>query len=111
MTENDALKAHARDEIGLTEMNEAKPLQASIASALSFTLGAIIPVVGILLLPAQNLVWLLAALTVVGLVLLGVISARLGGAPMIPATARVVTWGVLAMLATSLIGEWFGVAV
>lgn len=111
LTENDALKAHARDEIGLTEMNEAKPLQASIASALSFTLGAIIPVVGILLLPAQNLVWLLAALAVVGLVLLGVISARLGGAPMIPATARVVTWGVLAMLATSLIGEWFGVAV
>ena len=111
LTEHDALEAHARDEIGLTDISTAKPLQASIASALSFIVGAIVPVMGILLLPAETLVWSLASLTVVGLILPGVVSARLGGAPIIPATARVVIWGVLAMLATSFIGGLFGVAV
>ncbi|WP_350656376.1 VIT family protein [Psychrobacter sp. S1-30-MNA-CIBAN-0213] len=111
LTEHDALEAHARDEIGLTDINAAKPLQASVASAISFIVGAIVPVIGILLLPAETLVWSLASLTIVGLILLGVVSARLGGAPIIPATARVVIWGVLAMLATSFIGGLFGVSV
>jgi VIT1/CCC1 family predicted Fe2+/Mn2+ transporter len=111
LTEHDALAAHARDEIGLTDLSQAKPIQASVASGLAFITGAILPVIGILILPAQTLVWSLASLTVVGLILLGIISARLGGAPIIPATTRVVVWGVLAMLATSLIGRLFGVAV
>ena len=59
--------------------------------------------------PAQILVWSLAALTIVGLVLLGMVSARLGGAPTLPAVTRVVVWGVLAMVATSLIGRLLGV--
>ena len=111
LTEHDALEAHARDEIGLTDLSQAKPIHASVASGLSFIAGAILPIIGILLLPAQTLVWSLATLTIVGLALLGIISARLGGAPVIPATARVVIWGVLAMVATSLIGRLFGVAV
>ncbi len=111
LTEHDALEAHARDEIGLTDLSQAKPIHASVASGLSFIAGAILPIVGILLLPAQTLVWSLSSLTIIGLALLGVISARLGGAPVIPATARVVIWGVLAMVATSLIGGLFGVAV
>lgn len=111
LTEHDALEAHARDEIGLTDLSQAKPIHASVASGLSFIAGAILPIIGILLLPAQTLVWSLATLTIVGLALLGIISARLGGAPVIPATARVVIWGVLAMVATSLIGGLFGVAV
>lgn len=111
LTEHDALEAHARDEIGLNDLSQAKPIPASVASALAFITGAILPVIGILVLPASSLVWSLASLTVVGLILLGIISARLGGAPVIPATARVVIWGVLAMLATSLIGRLFGVAV
>lgn len=111
LTEHDALEAHARDEIGLTDISAAKPLQASVASAISFIVGAIVPVIGILLLPAETLVWSLASLTIVGLILLGVVSARLGGAPIIPATARVAIWGVLAMLATSFIGGLFGVSV
>ena len=111
LTKHDALEAHARDEIGLNDLSQAKPIHASVASALSFIVGAILPVIGILILPAQTLVWSLASLTVVGLILLGVVSARLGGAPVIPATARVVIWGVLAMVATSLIGRLFGVAV
>ena len=109
LTEHDALEAHARDEIGLTEISQAKPLQASIASALAFITGAIFPVIGILVFPAQILVWSLAALTIVGLVLLGMVSARLGGAPTLPAVTRVVVWGVLAMVATSLIGRLLGV--
>lgn len=111
LTEHDALAAHARDEIGLTDLSTAKPIQASVASGLSFIAGAILPIIAILTLPAQSLVWSLALVTLVGLVLLGVVSARLGGAPIIPAIARVVIWGVLAMLATSLIGRLFGVAV
>lgn len=111
LTEHNALEAHARDEIGLTEISQAKPLQAAIASALAFITGAIVPIVGILVLPTQSLVWSLAGLTLLGLMILGVVSARLGGAPVIPATARVIIWGVLAMLATSLIGSLFGVAV
>lgn len=111
LTEHDALEAHARDEIGLTDLSQAKPIHASVASGLSFIAGAILPIIGILLLPAQTLVWSLSSLTIIGLALLGVISARLGGAPVIPATARVVIWGVLAMVATSLIGRLFGVAV
>ncbi|WP_201558418.1 VIT family protein [Psychrobacter sp. 72-O-c] len=111
LTEHDALEAHARDEIGLTDLSQAKPIHASIASGLAFITGAILPVIGILILPAHSLVWSLASVTVVGLILLGIISARLGDAPIIPATARVVIWGVLAMLATSLIGRLFGVAV
>jgi len=110
LTEHDALEAHARDEIGLTDLSQAKPIHASVASGLSFIVGAILPIIGILLLPAQTLVWSLASVTIVGLALLGIISARLGGAPAIPATARVVIWGVLAMVATSLIGRLFGVA-
>ena len=111
LTEHDALEAHARDEIGLTDLSTAKPIHASVASGLAFTAGAILPIIGILTLPTQSLVWSLASITLVGLILLGVISARLGGAPIIPATARVVIWGVLAMLATSLIGRLFGVAI
>ena len=111
LTEHNALEAHARDEIGLNELSQAKPIHASIASALAFITGAILPVIGVLILPAHTLVWSLSSLTVVGLTLLGIILARLGGAPVIRATARVVIWGILAMAATSLIGLLFGVTV
>jgi len=111
LTEHNALEAHARDEIGITEISQANPLQAAIASALAFIAGGVLPVIGIFLFPAHTLVYSLAALTVLGLVILGVVSARLGGAPVVPATARVVTWGVLAMVATTIIGNLFGVSV
>ena len=111
LTEHDALEAHARDEIGITDLSTAKPIHASIASGLSFIAGAILPIIGIMILPESTLVWSLAAVTLIGLTLLGLVSARLGDAPIIPATTRVVVWGALAMLATSLIGRLFGVAV
>ena len=111
LTKHNALETHARDEIGITEVSQANPLQAALASALSFILGGILPVMAIFIFPANSLVYSLAAITVIGLILLGVVSARLGGAPILPATLRVVTWGVLAMLATSIIGNMFGVSV
>ncbi len=109
LTEHNALEAHARDEIGLTDVSSAKPLEASIASALSFVIGAVLPVVCVWLLPSHMLLSGLAIITLIGLALLGMISARLGGAPVLPAVTRIVIWGVLAMLATSLIGRLFGV--
>ncbi|WP_296404382.1 VIT family protein [Psychrobacter sp.] len=111
LTDNDALEAHARDEIGITEISQANPLQAALASALSFIAGGVIPVVGIFIFPTNKLTYALVALTILGLMLLGVMSARLGGAPVLPATTRVVLWGVLAMAATFIIGNIFGVSV
>ena len=111
LTEHDALEAHARDEIGLTDLSQAKPIHASVASGLSFIAGAILPVIGVMVLPTQTLVWSLASITLLGLILLGVISARLGGAPVIPAIVRIISWGAIAMLATSMIGRLFGVVV
>ena len=111
LTEHDALGSHARDEIGLTEVSEAKPLQAAFASACAFIAGAILPILGIALLPGQGMVWSLAILAVCGLAVLGFVSARLGGAPVMPAVRRIVTWGILAMLATSAIGHLFDTAI
>lgn len=111
LTEHDALAAHARDEIGLTEVSQAKPFHAALASASAFTAGAVWPMMGVLVLPAPTVVWSLAGLTVAGLAVLGVLSARLGGSPIVPAVKRVVVWGVMAMGATSLIGHLFGVNV
>lgn len=68
LTEHDALEAHARDEIGLTDLSTAKPIHASVASGLAFTAGAILPIIGILTLPTQSLVWSLASITLVGLI-------------------------------------------
>ncbi|WP_242678565.1 VIT1/CCC1 transporter family protein [Psychrobacter pygoscelis] len=95
----------------MTEGSQARPFQATVTSALSFMIGAIIPIIGILLLPMPCMIWSLAILTLVGLIILGIASAKLGGAPIMPATSRVVIWGILAMLATSLIGRLFGVTV
>lgn len=111
LTKHDALEAHARDEIGLTELSSAKPLQAAFASALSFVIGAIIPVIGIFLLPIQGLAWSLPILSLIGLAILGVFSAYLGGAKILPAVVRIVVWGSIAMASTALIGKLFGVGI
>lgn len=109
LTHHNALEAHARDEIGLTETGAAKPLQAAIASALSFVMGALLPVMCVWLLPAPSLLVGLGTVTLIGLAALGWLSAYLGGANVLPAVARVVIWGVMALAATGLIGHLFGV--
>jgi VIT1/CCC1 family predicted Fe2+/Mn2+ transporter len=106
-----ALAAHARDELGLTQELAARPLQAALASAATFAVGAGVPVLMILLAPTTTFVPLVSAVSLVCLVLLGAIAARIGGAPMFVGAARVTIWGVLAMLATAGVGWLFGAAV
>ncbi len=79
LTEKDALGAHARDEIGVTEIAQAKPFEAAIASAIAFIIGGVVPILGLFIFPSFNLVYALMGLTIAGLVLLGIASARLGG--------------------------------
>lgn len=109
MSQHDSLAAHARDELGLHEMNQAQPLQAAMASALAFTSGAVLPLMTAWLTPhAQATSWLTAS-TLPFLALLGWIAARTGGASPLKSISRVVIWGALAMAATAAIGHWFGV--
>lgn len=105
-----ALAAHARDELGLTEELAARPLQAALASAASFAVGAGVPVLTILLTPAGAIVPVVALTSVVCLIALGAMAARIGGATMATGAARVTIWGVVAMLVTAAVGKLFGTA-
>lgn len=108
LTEHDALGAHARDELGLESERQARPLQAAGASAVSFSAGAVLPVVSVALSSSGIRVAVCVVVTVLGLAGLGALGARLGGAHMRRATARVVGWGVLAMGVTAGIGSLVG---
>jgi VIT1/CCC1 family predicted Fe2+/Mn2+ transporter len=108
---HDALGAHARDELGITEVMRARPLQAAAASAAAFAVGAL-PVVAIVWLAPEALIaTLVIAATVALLAVLGSTAAVLGGAPVWRAALRVTFWGLVAMLATALVGRLFGAAV
>ena len=104
----DALAAHARDELGISKGLRARPVQAALASAASFTAGAIPPLLMVLLVPVAWLTLAVAATSLVSLAALGMIGARLGGAPMLPAALRVTLWGALALVVTAGIGRAFG---
>ncbi|MBT2785548.1 MULTISPECIES: VIT family protein [unclassified Halomonas] len=106
---SDALGAHARDEIGITDTGQARPLQAALSSAATFTIGALLPLLIAWWAPSSLLVPLVALFSLLFLALLGAIAARVGGAPMLKAAARVMFWGTLAMALTSAIGHVFGV--
>lgn len=108
---NGALAAHARDELGLTAELAARPLQAAVASAATFAVGAGVPILTIILAPAGVLAVVVAAVSLVCLVALGAIAARVGGASVSVGAARVAFWGVLAMLATAAVGRLFGTVV
>lgn len=110
LTQRDALGAHARDELGITDFNSAKPLQAAVASALSFSLGALIPLL-ITITIASTYTWALPLLSLVALAALGGLSAKVGGANPFKGALRVSFWGATAMAITSLVGAAFGVAV
>lgn len=111
LTSSGALAAHARDELGLTEELAARPLQAAIASAATFAVGAGVPVLAIVLLPASWLVFAVPAISLVCLFALGTLAAQAGGAPMLVGAARVTIWGAVAMAATAAIGRLFGTTV
>jgi VIT1/CCC1 family predicted Fe2+/Mn2+ transporter len=110
LSAHDALGAHARDELGISHSSRARPLQAALASAAAFSLGAIAPVLMVLFLPPGAWVSAISGSTLVLLAVLGAIGARLGGAPWLRASLRVAFWGAAAMALTGLIGRLFGTA-
>lgn len=111
MEAKDALAAHARNELGITEMTRARPVTAALASMASFAVGAAAPLLMYWLLPASARAQLLFLVSLVLLMVLGSIAARLGGAPRLRAALRVGVFGLLAMGGTALIGSLFGVNV
>lgn len=107
----DALEAHARDELCISETTEARPVQAALASAFSFAVGAAMPLGVSLLSPLQPLPYAVSAASLASLALLGMLAARQGGAPVVPGMVRVTFWGALAMAVTAGIGALFGTTV
>ena len=110
LMQHDALAAHGRDELGISDTLAAKPVQAALASAGTFAVGALLPLLMVLLLPASALMWGLAGSSLFFLALLGLLAARAGGAPVTASVARVSFWGALAMALTAGVGALFGVA-
>ena len=108
---HDALGAHARDEIGISEILTARPLQAAFASAASFVIGAAMPLVSAVFAPEAYLGPMVAGTSVVFLAILGAIAARAGGAGIVKGAIRVLFWGALAMAVTAGIGSLFGTPV
>ncbi|MCG6902411.1 MAG: VIT family protein [Rhodobacter sp.] len=110
LTEKDALSAHARDELGISETVAARPVQAALVSAATFAVGAIIPLIIASLAPTAQITPVVAATTLVALAVLGGLGASAGGAGIVRGAARVTFWGALAMAATAGVGLIFGVA-
>lgn len=111
LTAKDALGAHARDELGISELSEARPIQAAFASAVSFTIGAGLPLLVALLAPMTGFEIWVGAGSLIYLALLGFLGAYAGGAKPLKPTARVVFWGAVAMAVTAGIGRLFGAVV
>lgn len=109
LMQHDALGTHARDELGISEAMSARPVQAALASAGSFVVGAVLPLLIVVLIPVTNHFWFVASGSLFFLALLGAIAGYTGGAPVVKATARVTFWGALAMGLTAGVGALFGV--
>ena len=115
LTKHDALGAHARDELGISETLTARPVQAAFASAGTFSVGAVLPLLVVLLVPVSlvsvsGLMWAVSVSSLLFLALLGSLAARAGGASVITSAIRVTFWGTLAMALTAGVGALFGVA-
>ena len=108
---HDALAAHSRDELGLSDAVSARPVQAGLTSAATFAVGAALPLLSSLVAPVSSVVAVVAGASLVCLTALGAVSARAGGAPVLRASARVAFWGALAMGLTALVGRLFGTVV
>jgi len=109
LMEHDALAAHARDELGISEVTTARPIQAAMASAASFSAGAILPLLVVLLVAPAFVIWSVAGSALLFLALLGYLSGRTGGSSIGVAMFRVTLWGALAMVLTAGVGSLFGV--
>jgi VIT1/CCC1 family predicted Fe2+/Mn2+ transporter len=108
---HDALGAHARDELGLSETQRARPIQAALASAASFAVGALLPVLLVAIAPLDAMIVFVAVSSLVFLGILGAIAAKAGGASLLTGAFRVTFWGALAMALTAVIGRIFGATV
>jgi VIT1/CCC1 family predicted Fe2+/Mn2+ transporter len=111
LMQKDALNAHARDELGLSDIVAARPVQAAFASAVTFASGAALPLVAAWIAPRAAIVPVVSAAALAFLALLGAVGARAGGAPVFRATVRVTFWGALALALTAGVGKMFGLAV
>jgi len=111
LTAHDALGAHARDELGLSEVTRARPIQAALASAAAFALGAALPFLLVMLVPLATLTPTVIGSTLGLLAILGAVAARLGRASLLIGAARVTFWGAVAMGCTALVGRLFGTVV
>jgi len=111
LTAHDALGAHARDELGMSESTRARPIQAALASAAAFAVGAALPVALAALWPPGSLSAAVGGSSLVLLAVLGGTAARLGGAPLAAGAARVAFWGAVAMASTALVGRLFGTSI
>ncbi len=107
---HDALGTHAREELGLTDIHAARPIQAAVASAVTFALGAALPLILTLISPMTLLIPIVAGGSLIFLALLGGLAAQAGGANIYVGAGRVTLWGALAMLATAVVGSIFGTA-
>lgn len=108
---HDALEAHARDELGITTTNKPRPIQAALASAASFAVGAALPLVVTAIAPEKILIYLVAGTSLLFLAALGALAAYVGGAKVMAGTLRVTLWGALAMAITAGVGALFGTVV
>jgi VIT1/CCC1 family predicted Fe2+/Mn2+ transporter len=108
---HDALGAHTRDELGITDTLSANPLQAALFSAGSFAVGAVLPLATAWLSPVSVMIWLVALSSLLFLAILGGVAARAGGAGVVTGATRVLFWGAIAMGATALVGKLFGAVV
>ena len=111
LTEHDALATHLRDELGMAAHTAARPVQAALASAAAFTIGASLPLAMVPLSPAAYLSWTVSITALLFLAVLGAVGAKAGGAPIGRAVLRVTFWGAIAMAATAAIGALFGTTV
>lgn len=110
-TEHDALGAHVRDELGITEISQAKPVQAALASGGAFTVGGLLPLLVSIFSPLKNLEYLLYGFAIIFLILLGALAAKAGGSSIAKAILRITFWGTIAMGLTAFVGYLFGVNV
>lgn len=111
MTAHDALAAHVRDELGITDINQANPIQAALASGAAFTAGGLLPLLVVLFAPVDNMEYYLYGFTIISLIILGAVSAKTGGSNMTKAVIRIVIWGTIAMVLSALVGYLFGVSI
>jgi VIT1/CCC1 family predicted Fe2+/Mn2+ transporter len=111
LTAHDALQAHARDELGLVDVNRAQPVQAAVTSATTFALGALLPLCAALLSPPGNTVAVVGASSLAALATLGALAALAAGSSLLAGAARVTFWGAFGMGATALIGTLFGAVI